>query len=56
MTDTGGFVFLVGGSGIIGGSLFSSSRLEIWATNIINQGTLSAGPGGLIQLQGKLSI
>ena len=53
VTDTGGFVFLVGGSGIIGGSLFSSSRLEIWATNIINQGTLSAGPGGLIQLQGK---
>ena len=53
VTDTGGFVFLVGGSGIIGGSLFSSSRLDIWATNIINQGTLSAGPGGLIQLQGK---
>ena len=54
VTDTGGFVFLVGGSGIIGGSLFSSSRLDIWATNIINQGTLSAGPGGLIQLQGKI--
>ncbi len=53
VTDTGGFVFVIGGSGIIGGSLFSSSRLDIWATNILNQGTLSAGPGGLIQLKGQ---